>query len=67
MVLQPEVPPAICSGQFNDKGVKMIKTLLLLPFKILWFFVKLPFKILGVLFRGAGSDLANIKITTRGN
>lgn len=30
-----------------------MKWLLLLPFKILWFLVKLPFKILKVIFGGA--------------
>ena len=30
-----------------------MKTLLLLPFKILWFLIKLPFKILGAIFGGA--------------
>ncbi len=30
-----------------------MKTLLLLPFKILWFIIKLPFKILKAIFSGA--------------
>jgi len=30
-----------------------MKKLLLLPFKILWFLIKLPFKILGCIFGGA--------------
>ena len=29
-----------------------MKKLLLLPFKILWFLIKLPFKILGLIFGG---------------
>lgn len=39
-----------------------MKTLLLLPFKILWFLIKLPFKILKLIFSGAsvkGSGLFN--------
>ena len=32
-----------------------MKTLLLLPFKILWFLIKLPFKILGLIFSGASA------------
>ena len=30
-----------------------MKTLLLLPLKILWFIIKLPFKILKAIFSGA--------------
>ena len=30
-----------------------MKTLLLLPFKILWFLIKLPFKLLKLIFSGA--------------
>ena len=30
-----------------------MKFILLLPFKILWFLIKLPFKIIGLIFGGA--------------
>ena len=47
-----------CKGVVREqetrkKRKKKVKTLLLLPFKILWFLIKLPFKILKVIFSGA--------------
>ena len=37
-----------------------MKTILLLPFKILWFLIKLPFKILGLIFGGASIKASGI-------
>ena len=37
-----------------------MKTLLLLPFKILWFLIKLPFKILKLIFGGASIKASGI-------
>ena len=37
-----------------------MKTLLLLPFKIVWFLIKLPFKILGLIFGGASVKSSGI-------
>ena len=46
-------PPSFSRELNKGHGEKEMKTLLLLPFKILWFLIKLPFKILKVIFGGA--------------
>ena len=49
-----KIAPSFFSRELNQgHGEKDMKTLLLLPLKILWFIIKLPFKILKAIFSGA--------------